>query len=68
MSRLRYSVVIDWDEMEGVYVATVPALSISTYGDTKDQVMENAREAVIVTVEGLREIGQPIPQHQYWIG
>lgn len=60
MSNLRYSVVIDWDELEEVYVASVPALSVSTYGKSREQALENVREAVLVTVEGLREVGQPI--------
>ncbi|MBM3942100.1 MAG: type II toxin-antitoxin system HicB family antitoxin [SAR202 cluster bacterium] len=62
MGSVRYSVVLDWDETEKVFVATVPALSVSTYGDTREEVMDKVREAIAVTVEGLRIIGQPVPQ------
>jgi antitoxin HicB len=62
MGNVRYSVVLDWDEPEGLYVATVPALSIGTYGETREEAIEKAKEAIIVTIEGLREVGQPIPQ------
>ena len=61
MSTVRYSVVVDWDAEERLYVATVPALSISTYGITRDEAIDKAKEAISVTVEGLRAIGQPVP-------
>jgi predicted RNase H-like HicB family nuclease len=61
MDNVRYSVVLDWDEAEGLFIATVPALSIGTYGETREEALEKAKEAIIVTIEGLREVGQPIP-------
>jgi antitoxin HicB len=62
MGNVRYSIVLDWDEAEELFVVNVPALSIGTYGETREEAIEKAKEAIIVTVEGLREIGQPIPQ------
>ena len=62
MKKLRYSVVLDWDEEEKLFVASVPALSISTYGESRDDALEKAREAIVVTIEGLRAIGQPVPE------
>ena len=62
MGNFRYSVVLEWDEAEQVFVTTVPALSISTYGDTKEEALEKTKEAIAVTIEGLRELGHPIPQ------
>jgi predicted RNase H-like HicB family nuclease len=62
MSKLRYSVVLEWDDTEQVFVAAVPALSVSTYGETREEALEKAREAILVTVEGLRAVGQPVPQ------
>lgn len=62
MGSFRYSVVLEWDETESVFVATVPALSIGTYGETRLKAIEKAREAIAVTIEGLRELSQPIPQ------
>lgn len=61
MTKLRYTVVLEWDEEERLFVATVPALSISTYGETRGEALEKAKEAITVTVEGLRKVGQPIP-------
>ena len=62
MGILKYSVVVEWDEEANLFVATVPALSISTYGDSREEVMEKVREAIQVTVEGLRALGQPVPE------
>ena len=61
MKKIRYTVVIDWEPEEQVYVATVPALAVSTYGETHEEALRMAREAIDVTVEGLRSLGQPIP-------
>jgi predicted RNase H-like HicB family nuclease len=62
MGNVHYSVMLDWDEAEELFVDTVPALSIGTYGETREEAVEKAKEAIIVTIEGLREVGQPIPQ------
>ena len=62
MGNVRYTVVIEWDESEKLYIATVPALSVGTYGESREEAIKSAREAVTVTIEGLRELGQPIPQ------
>ena len=61
MGNVRYSVVVDWDTADKLFVATVPALSVSTYGETREEAMEKVREAIAVTVEGLRAAGQPVP-------
>lgn len=61
MGRYRYSVVIEWDPMEEVFTASVPALSVATYGDTRAEAMAMVKEAIAVTVEGLRAVGQPVP-------
>jgi antitoxin HicB len=62
MGSFRYSVVLERDDAEQLFVATVPALAIGTYGETRLEAIEKAREAVALAIEGLRELGQPIPQ------
>jgi predicted RNase H-like HicB family nuclease len=62
MGNVRYSVVVDWDKAEKLFVATVPALCVSTYGETREEAMEKVREAIAVTVEGLHAAGQPVPE------
>ena len=61
MGSARYTVVFEWDETDELFIATVPALTISTYGRTRVEALENAREAISVTLEGLEAKGQPIP-------
>jgi predicted RNase H-like HicB family nuclease len=61
MKVLEYSVVIHEAE-EGGYWLEVPALEgCFTQGETMDQVIANAKEAIALYLEGLAEIGQEIP-------
>jgi predicted RNase H-like HicB family nuclease len=51
------------DEEDGGYTVLVPALpGCITEGDTVDEAMENARDAVRLYLEDLREYGEPIPR------
>jgi predicted RNase H-like HicB family nuclease len=48
-------------QAEGGYHVYVPDLpGLHTQGDDLDDAMENAREAVALCVEGLREDGEPL--------
>ncbi|MCG0278527.1 MAG: type II toxin-antitoxin system HicB family antitoxin [Thermanaeromonas sp.] len=59
---MRFKVVLEWDEETGVYVATVPALpGCATQGKTREEALERVKEAIAVTVEGLKTTGQPVP-------
>ena len=62
MGKIRYTVVVEWDPEERLYVASIPALSIGSYGETIDEAMNMIQESAEVTIEGLKEDGQPIPQ------
>jgi predicted RNase H-like HicB family nuclease len=67
MPRLRtYRVVLEWDDEDPEnpgWVVTVPALpGCFTQGDTVDQALERAREAIEVHIAGLRADGEPIPE------
>lgn len=62
MRNLSYSVVLEWDEAERLITATVPAFAICTYGVDRRDALEKAKEAILVTVEGLQQAGQPVPQ------
>lgn len=58
---MRYTVVLERDE-DGVYVATVPALpGCIADGNTVEEAMKNAREAIRAYIEDLREDGEDIP-------
>lgn len=54
------SMVVDWDEATNLFVATVPTLTFSTYGETKEKA--KVKESIPAPIEGLKTVGQPIPQ------
>ena len=61
MSQVRYTVLIEHDPEEDLYVATVPALSIVSQGNTRQEALDMIREAAEVAIEGLKATGQPVP-------
>ena len=57
-----YNVALEWDPEENVWVTYVPALDfLSTYGDTKEEAIENTREAILGYVEAAAKEGLPVP-------
>jgi predicted RNase H-like HicB family nuclease len=64
MKVLEYSVVVHKAE-EGGYWLEVPALEgCFTQGETLKELMKNAREAIILYLEGLKELGKKIPKDE----
>lgn len=58
----RYTIVLEPDPEEGGYSVTVPALpGCVTQGDTVDQCVERAREAIEGYIESLVARGLPVP-------
>jgi predicted RNase H-like HicB family nuclease len=48
---------------EGGYVVSVPDLpGVWTQGETRDEALENAREAITLYLETLEDLGKPIPK------
>ena len=61
MEPMRYTVVLEQDP-EGGYVAVVPALpGCVSQGDTRQQALDNAREAAELYVEDCIAAGDPVP-------
>lgn len=61
MTALRYSVLIYPDE--GPYSVVVPALpGCVTWGNTLDEAVASAREAIEGHVAALRDTGQDVPE------
>ncbi len=61
MESMRYTVVLEQDP-EGGYVAVVPALpGCVSQGDTRQQALDNAREAAELYVEDCIAAGDPVP-------
>ncbi|MEW5899122.1 MAG: type II toxin-antitoxin system HicB family antitoxin [Bacillota bacterium] len=59
----RFKVILDWNEDGGGYTVTVPALpGCVTQGDTIEESLERAQEAIEGFIEALKIIGEPIPE------
>jgi predicted RNase H-like HicB family nuclease len=58
---MKYRVLIEQDE-DGVYVAEVPPLpGCISQGQTREEAVENVREAIAAYLESLEAHGDPIP-------
>jgi len=58
---MRYTVVIE-QESDGGFVISVPALpGCVSQGDTRNEALNNIREAIELYVEDCRAAGDPIP-------
>jgi predicted RNase H-like HicB family nuclease len=59
---MRYTVVLQ-EEADGGFVVTVPALpGCVSQGDSRDEAIENIREAIAVYLEDCAEMGEGIPR------
>ena len=58
---MRYTVLLE-PEDDGGFIVSVPALpGCINQGDTREEALENIREAVALYVEDCREAGDPVP-------
>ena len=59
--KMKYRVMIEQDE-DGIFVAEVPSLpGCVTQGRTRQEAIENAKEAIAVYLESLAAHDEPIP-------
>lgn len=58
---MKYRVLIEQDE-DGIYVAQVPALpGCISQGNTREEVLENMKEAITLYIESLEAHSEPVP-------
>jgi len=58
----RFRIVLEWDEEGQGYTVTVPSLpGCVTEGDTIEEALANAREAITGYLRALEKLGQPLP-------
>jgi len=58
----QYSLVIEYDPAVQAYSVDVPVLpGCTSMGATLEEAIANAREAIALYIEGLQEMGRPIP-------
>ena len=61
----RYTVILDPDPDDGGYSVYVPALpGCISQGETRDEALANAREAIALHVESLAKDGLPVPEEE----
>jgi predicted RNase H-like HicB family nuclease len=63
MNPKHYSMLIQWDPRDNIYVVTVPELyGCRTHGDTYEEAIKNALELIELWIEDAQKVGDPIPQ------
>lgn len=62
MSNDNYEIVIYWSDEDGVFVAEVPELpGCAAHGDSREEALRQAQQAIDNWLEAAHEIGHPIP-------
>lgn len=57
-----YSMILEWDPNDRIYVVTVPELpGCQTHGSTLEEAVKQGRDAYESWVDVARELGRPIP-------
>lgn len=61
-----YAVVIEWDDRDGIFLATVPDIrGCRTHGATRAEAAANAEEAIAATVATFADSGVPLPEPRF---
>ena len=65
MKEYSYTIVLHPEPDEGGYSVTVPALpGCYAQGETVEEAISKAREAIRLHIEGLLEDGEPVPEEE----
>jgi len=58
----KYTIIVEYDPEAKAYSVTVPALpGCTSQGDTIEEAIANAKQAITGHIEALRQIGEPVP-------
>ena len=59
----KYEIIIFWSEEDNAFVADVPELpGCMAHGDTYEDALASAKEAIDLWLSTAREFGDPIPE------
>lgn len=59
----KYEVIIYWSKEDDAYIAEVPQLAgCAAHGDSQEEALRNAQDAINLWLETAREFGDPIPE------
>lgn len=62
MTTRRFRVLLEWDPTTHLWVTLVPSLAtLSTYGETREEALEQTREAILGYLEAAAKAGLPVP-------
>lgn len=62
-----YSLLLEWDPRDRIYVATVPELpGCRTHGNSWDEAVANGREAMELWIDSARAWDDPVPAPRYF--
>jgi predicted RNase H-like HicB family nuclease len=62
MNELHYSMVIEWDPKDRIFVVSVPELSgCMTHGKTYEEAVRQGQDAIETWIMGAKELGISIP-------
>lgn len=59
----RYEIILYWSEDDAVFIAEVPELpGCMAHGDTQDEALHQAQQAMAAWIEVARETGRAVPE------
>jgi predicted RNase H-like HicB family nuclease len=59
----KYEVIIYWSKEDDAYIAEVPQLAgCAAHGDSQEEALRNAQDAIRLWLETAQEFGDPIPE------
>ena len=59
----KYEVIIYWSGEDDAYIAEVPQLTgCAAHGNTQEEALRNAQDAITLWIETAKEFGDPIPE------
>jgi predicted RNase H-like HicB family nuclease len=59
----KYEVIIFWSNEDQAFIAEVPELpGCMAHGDTSENALKNAQEAIRLWIDTAKEFGDPIPE------
>ncbi len=62
-----YSLILEWDPDDRIYVVTVPELpGCQTHGKTLEEAVRQGRDAIESWVDVARELGRHVPQARHY--
>jgi predicted RNase H-like HicB family nuclease len=64
MNPYHYSMLIQWDDEDSIYIISVPELRVKTHGKTYEEAIKNALEVIELWVEVATQNGRSVPSPQ----